>query len=178
MTFVIPGNLHFYPLSFICLNISIMLVLNFFHFYSTCSSVTTGNSMLSYSKHHNEDHLLVDNFSAISISKMVLSKPAHMESFFHGPCPLSSVQISKKWPKRYCARGRTSCHHKAKNTVKNLLSWTWWEKSLSSSRLRFSAFIFRGLKIREECQLSKLKTPDDDDKAHFFKTSETDYPLS
>jgi hypothetical protein len=26
---------------------------------------------------------------------MMLSKAAHMESFFHGPCPLSSVQITK-----------------------------------------------------------------------------------
>jgi hypothetical protein len=179
MTFVIPGNLHFYPLSFICLNISIMLVLNFFHFYSTCSPVTTGNSMPSYSKHHNEDHLLVDNFSTLPISKMVLSKAAHMESFLSWPLYIIKCSNNKKWPKRQCVRGRTSFHHKVKNTVKTLLSWTWWEKSLSSSRLRFSAFIFRGLKIWEECPLSKLNTPDDDDdKAHFFKTSETDYPKS
>lgn len=150
-----------------------MLVLNFFHFYSTCSSVTTGNPMLSYSKHHNKDHLLVDNFSTLSISKMLI-----WNHFFHGPCPLSSVQITKKWPKRQCVRGRTSCHHKAKNTVKNLLRWTWWEKSLSSSRLRFSALICRELKIQEECQLSRLNTPDDDDKTHFYKTSETDYLVS
>jgi len=111
-----------------------MLVLNSFHFYSTCSSVTTGNSMLLYSKHHNKDHLLVDNFSTLSISKMMMSKAVHMASFLSWPLSIIKCSNNKKWPKRQCVRGRTSSYHKAKNTVKNLLSWTWQEKSSSSSR--------------------------------------------
>jgi len=73
-----------------------MLVLNFFHFYSTCSSVPTGNYMLSYSKHHNEDHLLVDNFATLSVSKMVFSKAAHTESFLSWPLSIMKCTHNKK----------------------------------------------------------------------------------
>jgi len=52
--------------------------------------------MLSYSKRHNEDHLLVDKFVTLSISKMVFSKAAHMESFPSWPLSIMKCSHNKK----------------------------------------------------------------------------------